>query len=112
MKTLHLTLTRNWFDKIASGEKKEDFLVLKNYWSSRLCSMGCKIERAKDIDTAEIYFKYFDLVKITAGYGKDKPTLTARCTGIRITADDEQTDLGTGSFFAIGIGEILEKENV
>ena len=123
MKTLHLTVTRHWFDKIASGEKKEDFRTIKGFWVRRLmkwtlCRMGkggadaVKVEIKGGFIPHRVEFRRYSHIKITAGYGRDKPTLTARCTGIRITADDEQTDLGTGRFFAIGIGEILEKENL
>jgi len=103
MKTLHITITREWFDKIASGEKTEEYRMIKDYWSKRLFSF---------VDGPYYTFKTYDLVKLTNGYGKHRPILTARCTGIRITGADEQTDLGTGRFFAIGIGEIVSKENV
>ena len=36
MKTLHLNLTRKWFDMIRSGEKKEEYRNITAYWASRL----------------------------------------------------------------------------
>lgn len=33
---LHLTLKRKWFEMIVSGEKKEEYRVIKPYWESRL----------------------------------------------------------------------------
>ena len=34
--TLHLTLKREWFNLIASGEKKEEYREIKGYWDTRL----------------------------------------------------------------------------
>ena len=36
MNILHLTLTKNWFDLILSGEKKEEYREIKPYWEKRL----------------------------------------------------------------------------
>lgn len=36
MKYLHLTLKKNWFDLILSGEKKEEYREIKPYWEKRL----------------------------------------------------------------------------
>lgn len=34
--TLHLNLTKKWFDKIYSGEKTEEYREIKQYWIRRL----------------------------------------------------------------------------
>lgn len=36
MKILHLTLKKEWFDMVASGEKPEEYREIKPYWQSRL----------------------------------------------------------------------------
>lgn len=36
MKTLHLVLKREWYDKIASGEKTSEYRECKPYWNKRL----------------------------------------------------------------------------
>lgn len=36
MKTLHLNLTRKWFDMILSGEKKHEYREITDYWIKRL----------------------------------------------------------------------------
>ena len=33
---LYLTLKKNWFDLILSGEKKEEYREIKPYWEKRL----------------------------------------------------------------------------
>jgi len=92
MKTLHLSVTKEWFEKILNGHKKEDFREIRLHWKQRL----------KDP---------IALVKIVNGYGEHRPTIIAKFAGLRITDDDELTDLGTGCFFAIGIGEFIEVRN-
>lgn len=34
--TLRLTLKKKWFDMIQSGEKKEEYRTLKDYWKVNL----------------------------------------------------------------------------
>lgn len=46
MKTLTLSLKRQWFEKIKSGEKKEEYRECSEYWISRfskLCGKFCFI---------------------------------------------------------------------
>jgi len=42
---LHLTLTKNWFDLILSGEKKEEYREIKPYWEKLL--MGKTYDKVK-----------------------------------------------------------------
>ena len=58
MRILHLTVTKNWFDMIASGEKPEEYRGIKPYWEARLLN-----ER-------------FDAVKFRNGYSEDSPVVT------------------------------------
>lgn len=57
MKVLHLTLKKQWFDMILSGEKKEEYREIKDYWTNRL----------KDKD--------FDFISFRNGYSKNAPTM-------------------------------------
>lgn len=42
MKTLTLSLNKQWFDMIKSGEKKEDYRECSDYWISRFYKLcGC-----------------------------------------------------------------------
>lgn len=43
MSTLHLNLTKKWFDMILSGEKKVEYREIKTYWFSRLFFFGDSI---------------------------------------------------------------------
>lgn len=57
MEILHLTLKKQWFDMIASGEKKEEYREMKPYWNKRLLG------------------KKFDAIQFKNGYAKDSPCM-------------------------------------
>lgn len=61
MKTLTLSLKKQWFEKIKSGEKKEEYRENSEYWQRRLY-------RSMDANDAE--FKHFDSIVFTLGYPK------------------------------------------
>lgn len=61
MNTLTLSLKKQWFDKIKSGEKKEEYRENSEYWQRRLY-------RSMDANDAE--FKHFDRLVFTLGYPK------------------------------------------
>lgn len=61
MKTLTLSLKKQWFDKIKSGEKKEEYRENSEYWQRRLY-------RSMNANDAEL--KHFDRLVFTLGYPK------------------------------------------
>jgi hypothetical protein len=61
---LNLTLLKVWFEKIASGEKTEEYRTQKPHWQKRL--------EGKQYD--EIHFRN--------GYAKDAPQMRVECLGI------------------------------
>lgn len=64
MNSLHLTLTKKWFDKIASGRKTHEFRLVKPYWTKRLEG------------------KHYDRVVFKNGYRRDSPTIRVEFTGL------------------------------
>lgn len=50
-KVLTLTISKEWFDKIVSNEKKEEYREIKPYWMSRLLLI--KDEEFKDFDKCD-----------------------------------------------------------
>ena len=54
--TLHLSLKEKWFRMIQSGEKREEYRELTDYWYKRLTNGGV--------------IKRFDIVHFTLGYPK------------------------------------------
>ena len=47
-KVLTLTVSKEWFNKIVTGEKTEEYRVIKDFWMSRLLLI--KDEEFKDFD--------------------------------------------------------------
>jgi hypothetical protein len=98
---LHLTIKKKWFDMIASGEKKEEYRELKDYWHRRLVA---------DMLLFQIpIFKKFDIVRFTNGYGSNAPTVDLKFVKISI----EKTGRPEWGFqkrcFVIFLGEILNQ---
>ena len=95
-KTLHLTLKKKWFDMIASGEKKEEYRELKDYWFNRLTE-----------DNYPLRAKHFDFIIFRNGYTKDAPQIKVECKGILIgDAKPEWSDNWQGGCFVIKLGDI------
>jgi len=46
-------------------------------------------------------YKKFDVVKFVSGYRSDRLSMCFKFKGVRVTASDEKTYLGTGHYFAI-----------
>ncbi|OYD42312.1 hypothetical protein ACF3OC_08510 [Sphingobacterium cellulitidis] len=97
-KKLHLTLKKKWFDMIASGEKKEEYRDIKDYWTNRLC---CGFPSAYDT-------KDFDQVQFRNGYAKYSPTITLQCKGIFIKEGNPKWGAVEGQkYFVIELGNII-----
>lgn len=87
VKILHLTLTRKWFDLIATGVKKVEYRKHTEYWAKRL------MDRSYD----EVHFRN--------GYTLGRPFMRVKIRGIFL-------DLGLKAMgFRIYLGEILEIKN-
>ncbi|MFC1947246.1 ASCH domain-containing protein [Chloroflexota bacterium] len=80
MKTLTLTLKRQYFNEIAAGTKKLEYRTIKPYWTQRL--------EGKEFD--EVVFKN--------GYSKNAPTMRVEWLGM--TKSD--------THYIIKLGKILE----
>lgn len=61
MKKLHLVLKKQWYDMIASGQKREEYRDIKPYWIKRL------LENPVD-DSDIIMFKKFSNIVFHLGY--------------------------------------------
>jgi hypothetical protein len=61
---LNLTLHKVWFDKIASGEKTEEYRTQTPHWQKRLEG------------------KFYEEIHFRNGYNKDAPQMRVECLGI------------------------------
>lgn len=102
-KVLTLSVKKEWFDKIVSGEKKEEYREIKTYWVARLFydrfgKLSPKMVKeladsvAKYGDTEhfeakngiEVSFVPYTHVLFINGYGDDKPRIEKEIMGITI----------------------------
>ena len=74
-KVLHLTLKKKWFDMIASGEKKEEYREIKEYWEIRL-GLSDLIEYPENYN--------FTHVVARNGYQKNAPKINWETGRIKI----------------------------
>ena len=84
---LALTLHREWFDKIATGEKRIEYRTNKAYWRTRLVGRKYK----------EVHFRN--------GYSPTAPFMRVEYLGLR------KYGSGPGSYFGIRLGRILETKH-
>lgn len=98
MKTLTLSLKKQWFDKIKSGEKKEEYRERSKYWRKRLVdeiSLVREFSSTKDskLTCGELVKKHirkFDKLVFTLGYPK------AGDTERRLVLKNPKIRIGTG----------------
>ena len=133
MKTLHLTLKKQYFYEILAGVKTEEYRELKSYWISRLLkgqNEGLELSAQEyndlirdlqspldNFDSAEDLLEYFglaldyyDCIIFRNGYAKNAPTMIVEWKGIQIKRCN--TPLGNKWQFAIKLGKILETKNI
>ena len=90
-KVLSLVLEKKWFEKIVSGEKKEEYREIKPYWASRLVNQ--KAESGEVLFDefggycrvlGEPEYKPFTHVLFYAGYAKDRQVVEKKIESISI----------------------------
>ena len=104
-KVLKLVVSKQWFDMIASGEKTEEYRIIKDYWAKRLLLVRSELEDPfskldKDLsekwdsistEMAKYCFNspYYKTVPFTHvlfinGYRKDSPRIEKEIESITI----------------------------
>lgn len=68
---LHLVLKKKWFDMIFSGEKREEYRDVTEYWNKRL-------------KWPSGFYKPYTIVCFTNGYAKDARRFTMEIDSINI----------------------------
>lgn len=95
-KILHLTLFKEFFDQILSGEKTEEYREEKDYWTSILIKNG--------------EFVKFDEIHFKNGYGPDVPFMAVEHLGTSRRVEEE--DLVIKKLYVIKLGKILVTNNI
>jgi hypothetical protein len=104
MKILKMTLNKEFFDQILSGEKIEEYRDFTPFWESRL------LEK----DTEEIVFREYDAIEFKNGYGAEVPTMLVEWKGADLVLYDDAPDDSEDPedyYFIIDLGKILETKN-
>lgn len=106
MLVLNLTLKKEAFNVMVTGEKKQEYREPSDWIMNRL------------IDN-EGNDKQYDAVKFTNGYGKDKPYFVCKFQGYNVCIDDDTRDYSNGlqvklepGLIIIYLGEVTEVGNI
>lgn len=99
--TLHLNLTKKWFDMILSGEKKEEYRALKPYWSRVFSTGKVKIK-------GTIYPANGVVICFSNGYHKERRQMWVELKDVVI----DTGKLGWGAikhekYYVLKLGEVL-----
>lgn len=84
-KVLTLSVKKEWFDKIVSGEKKEEYREIKPYWIKRLTT-NCEVVYDVVAETycGKVLYRPYTHVLFINGYGDDKPRIEKEIESIDI----------------------------
>lgn len=99
---LTLPIKKKWFDMILSGEKKEEYRQLNDYYRIRFCNLFPGFEDSfvdPKIGAKPIVFRN--------GYRKDSPSFTALCSFRIGTGKEEWGAEKDKQYFVLTIHEIL-----
>ena len=113
-KTLHLNLKKKWFDMILSGEKKEEYRAITEYWLRRF------FKDAKFVYNTSFNIGYltssntrdFETITFSNGYQKDRPQFEIEFKKLRLGKGLEKWGADSQEqYFIFELGEILSKTN-
>lgn len=82
---LTLPIKKKWYDMILSGEKKEEYREVKEYYDSRFMNtfgaiwVGNELLQGENVPE-ELRKEPIQQIAFRNGYGNDKPTITCLCS--------------------------------
>ena len=84
-KVLRLTVSKQWFDMIVAGTKKEEYREIKNYWAKRLTTnCECHYDVANEHYCGRIIYRPFTHVLFINGYNQNSPRVEKKIKEICI----------------------------
>lgn len=129
MITLPLTLKKQWFDMILSGEKKEEYRAINDYWARRLLYIREEIEwqvwEEMLDDMKDPYFRHsgpadllsffgvqfrgWQAIRFVNGYGKSRPSFCIEIASLTINRGFVGWGAVDGEYyFTFQLGKVLE----
>lgn len=84
-KVLTLTVNKEWFSRILSGEKTEEYREIKPYWIKRLTT-NCEVsyDVAAETYCGKVLYRRYTHVLFINGYRKDSPRIEKEIESITI----------------------------
>ena len=104
-----LTLKKEPFEVMVTGEKKYEYRNNINYWTSRFYNKDGEVK------------KYINFIEFSHGYKKDRPTFKVEFKGIEIVNEvNEYYSNGftvkypykKNGYYKISLGKIIEIKNI
>ena len=84
-KVLRLTVSKQWFDMIVAGTKKEEYREIKAYWAKRLTTnCECHYDVANEHYCGRIIYRPFTHVLFINGYNRNSPRVEKKIKEICI----------------------------
>jgi hypothetical protein len=98
LKTLYLTLKKEWFDQIIAGTKTSEYREVKKYWNDRLLN-------------PDGTFKKYDVIHFKNGYNPDSPFMIVELKEIKIYKEKINW-FKSNKYYELVLGDILETGNL
>ena len=119
MKTLYLSLKKEWYEMIERGEKTEEYREIKRHWAPRImrcfktidgCTIGdhgCFLKKGLECSCLRYKdnIKTFDAVRFS--YGRTRRTMTFEVKSITIGQGRPEWGAPDGDVFIIKLGKRL-----
>lgn len=107
LRTLHLSLKKEWYNMIESGIKTEEYREIKPFWCKRLISdYDESMEGFGAIIFDDKNFKQYDVVKFSYGY--TKRTITFEIENISVGYGNKEWGAPDKIVFIIKLGKRVE----
>lgn len=114
MKVLHLTIKKKWFDMIASGQKKEEYRDINEFWIKRLCDLSDGwLNDVYPLEDAVEYYPFLPFNQVlfaNGGHFGDVPKQTLQIKGIEVGEGLPEWGAEPGKkYFVIKLGERIDQ---
>jgi hypothetical protein len=99
---LHLNVKSKWFEMIASGEKTEEYRLIKPFWN-RIFSCYIKIK-------GKFYHPTDIVICFSNGFQKDRKQIFLECTGLFVREGKEEWGAIPGEqHYVLKLGKVIKK---
>lgn len=108
---LQLTLKKEWYKMIASGEKKEEYRDMKPYWKKRLTHSFTEFLDNSG-ETTTWNYNNFDYIIFKNGYAKNSPIMLVECKSILLSFGNKDWGAdGITKYYTFKLGKVLYSEH-